>query len=245
MNARSIFASLFAPFFTTLFCAAPAERATESIIKAGFAERDITPSIGMEKPGGYGKSFHRAFHDPCKIRVALFDDGKSKVVLVGVDALVILRDVVLNARKEIEKLCQIPGRAVMIGASHSHSSGPVGMVLPGKFDTAPEDVRRLAYEESSMANPDYLTRVTYEIAQGVKAADAARVPAQLGFGYGHEDKVAFNRRLRMKNGQSWSHPGALNPDIIDYMRPGPVPKLRKITTPGKSRPYGNVGPELN
>ena len=173
----------------------------------------------MEQPGGYGKSFHRTFHDPCKVRVALFDDGRAKIVLVGVDALILPRHVVLNARTEIERLLKIAGRQVMVGASHSHSSGPVGIVLPGQFDTAPDDVRQLAYEDSSMADAGYLLRVTREIVQGVRDADLARVPAQLGFGFGHEDKVAFNRRLRMANGQSWSHPGAMNPDIIDYAGP--------------------------
>jgi hypothetical protein len=203
----------------SLCVAIPTSAGAEPVIKAGFAERDITPTIGMEQPGGYGKAFHRSFHDPCKVRVALFDDGKTKVVLVGLDALVVPRQVVLNARAEIEKACRIPGQAVMIGASHSHSSGPIGMILPGQFDRASEEVRRLAYEDSSTADPGYLLRVTREIVEGVKFADAARVPAKLGFGFGHEDKVAFNRRLRMKNGQSWSHPGAMNPDIIDYAAP--------------------------
>ena len=188
-------------------------------IKAGFAERDITPGIGMEQPGGYGKVYHRKFHDPCKVRVAVFDDGQRKVALVGTDTLIIPRGVVLSARAEIEKLCGIKADAVMVGASHSHSSGPVGMVLPGQFDGASAEVRKMAYEESSMADPGFLLRVTHEIVEGVRAANANLSPARVGFGYGHEDKVAFNRRLRMKNGQSWSHPGAMHPDIVEYAGP--------------------------
>lgn len=188
-------------------------------IKAGFAERDITPGIGMEQPGGYGKAYHLKFHDACKVRVALFDDGKKKVALIGLDTLVVPRQVVLDARVRIEKELSIPGDCVMIGASHSHSSGPVGMVLPGEYDGASELVKKLAYEESSCADAGFLLRVTNEIVEGVRAAVQARVPAQLCYGYGHEDKVAFNRRLRMKNGLSWSHPGAGNADIVEYAGP--------------------------
>jgi hypothetical protein len=132
-------------------------------IKAGFAERDITPALGSEQPGGYGKAFHRSFHDACKVRVALFDDGKQKIVLVGLDALVVPRQVVVQARAEIERLTKIPGRNVLIGASHSHSSGPIGMVLPGQFDTAPDDIRKLAYEDSSEASNGYLLLVTRDL----------------------------------------------------------------------------------
>jgi hypothetical protein len=188
-------------------------------IKAGFAERDITPGIGMERPGGYGKAFHTRFHDPCKVRAAVFDDGNRKAAIVAVDALFVPRPVVLQARKEIEKTTGIPAGSIMVAATHSHSSGPVGMVQPGQFDTAPDDIRQLAYEDATLADAGYLLRVTHEIVQAVRAADTTCMPAQLGFGFGHEDKAAFNRRMRMKNGQTWTMPGAMNPEILDYAGP--------------------------
>jgi len=191
----------------------------DAAIKAGFAERDITPGIGMEQPGGYGKSFHRTFHDPCKVRAAVFDDGEKRVALVGLDTLIVPRTVVLQARAEIEKITGIPPEAVLIGASHSHSSGPVGMVQPGEFDEASEVVKKLAYEDSSCADPGFLLLLTRQIAEAVRLADAAKVAAQVGVGSGTEDKVAFNRRLKMKNGLAFSHPGPGNPDMLDYAGP--------------------------
>ncbi|MGH7291749.1 MAG: hypothetical protein ACREJT_11095, partial [Myxococcota bacterium] len=181
--------------------AAPAP--ATSTIKAGFAYRDITPDIGMEQPGGYGKGFHRTFHDACKVRVAVFDDGKKRAAVIGLDLLAVPRSVVLAARAGIEKVSSIPGSAVMLCASHSHSSGPIGMVQPGEYDTASDEVKKLAYDDSSMADKGFLQRLEREIIEGVRQADAFKVPVQLGFGYGHEDKVSFNRRLHMKNGQSW------------------------------------------
>jgi len=187
--------------------------------RAGFAERDISPEIGMEQPGGYGKSYHKSFHDPCKVRAAVFDDAQRTVALVGLDALAAPRYVVQRARAAIAARCGIPAEAILIGASHSHSSGPIGMIRPGDFDHAPPLVQKLAYEQSTCDNPDYVERVTREIVAAVCQAHACRAPARASVGYGFEDRVAFNRRLRMKNGLSWSHPGQGNPDIIGYAGP--------------------------
>lgn len=184
------------------------------VMKAGFADTDITPEIGMEQPGGYGKSFHRTLHDPCKSRAAVFDDGRKRVALVGLDALIVPRHLVLSIRRDIEAKCGIPGAHVMIGASHSHSSGPLGMVQPGEFDGASEFVRKLAYEQSSMADPKYLKLVQERTVEAVCKADSARADLMIGVGSGVEDKAAFNRRFRMKNGRSFTHPGQGNPDII-------------------------------
>lgn len=188
-------------------------------IKAGFAERDITPDIGMERPGGYGKSYHRSLHDPCKVRAAVFDEGAKRVALVGIDALVIHRPQVLAARKAIREKCGIEPDCVLVAASHSHSSGPTGMILPGQYDHADEFVRKLAYEKSSCADAGYLEKVVQAIIEAVCEADASRAEARCGVGVGIEDQVAFNRRFRMKNGLSHTHPGQGNPDIVEPAGP--------------------------
>ena len=193
--------------------------ASKTMLKAGFAECDITPSIGMEQPGGYGKSFHRVFHDSCKVRAAVFDDGITRVALVGVDSLFVMRAMVIEARRIIQQKCGIAPEAVLIGASHSHSSGPTGMTLPGDFDHASALVKELAYEKSSCADAGYVKHVIDKIVSAVVIANDRRVEARCGFGRGIEDKAAYNRRIRMKSGVTYTHSGKNNPDNVEYADP--------------------------
>src|SRR5688572_17915920 len=70
-----------------------------------------------------------------------------------------------------------------------------------------------------MANAEYLVKLGKAIVEGVRAAFDARKPAKLGFGVGRAEGVAFNRRFHMKNGRTSTHPGAMNPDILDVAGP--------------------------
>jgi hypothetical protein len=202
----------------TLAPAAPTA-AAPPVFKAGFAERDVSPEVGMEQPGGYVKAYHRSFHDACKVRASVFDDGTTRVAVVGIDALFIRGKTVAAARKAIESRCGIKADHVLVSASHTHSGGPIGLFLPGEFDDADPLVKRLVSDNTVIADPKYLARVEAALADAVCAADAARVEARGAAMYGVEDKVAFNRRFRMANGRTFTHPGQGNPEIKDVAGP--------------------------
>ncbi len=189
-------------------------------MKAGFAERDITPEPGMERPGGYGKAYHdNNVHDPCKVRASVFDDGQNRAALIGIDTLAVPKSLVQSVRAEIERSCGISPDAVLIGASHSHSAGPLSMVMPGEYDHASPLAQHLAYEMSSCADPRYIELVERELVAAVVEANNNRVDVKCGAGSGCEDKVAYNRRFLMKDGITCTHPGKCNPDIIEPAGP--------------------------
>ncbi len=217
MNRREFLTGAAAPGLAAAF--SPAQAVRGASFQAGYAEADITPEVGMEQPGGYGKAKLRKFHDACKARAAVFDDGRKRVALVGLDALGVPRHLVLEARRGVQEQCGIPAEAILVGASHSHSSGPLVGVLPGQYDHASALVRHLAYDMSTCADPRYMEQVRRQIIAAVVKADAARVPARSAVASGVEETVAFNRRFRMKNGLTYTHPGQGNPDVLGYAGP--------------------------
>lgn len=206
---------------TALFLASLSGKAQKSdaVLKAGFSEKDITPDIGMEAPGGYSKRHYKSYNDRCKVRAVVFDDGQKEVAIVGIDLLFIPRNLVQTARAEIQKRCGIKPEAVMIGASHSHSSGPVAMVEKELFADASPLIKDLVFNKSISSDAGYDQHLIQQIVEAVIQAYNTRVEAKMAVGVGYEDKVSFNRRLRMKNGLTYSHPGVGNPDIIDYAGP--------------------------
>ena len=146
--------------------------AARAEFRAAFAERDITPEIGMEVPGGYGKALSKRIHDPCKVRAVVFDDGAREVALVGLDALHVHRALVLEVRALLHTRCGLAPESVMIGASHSHSSGPLGAI--GDYDHASPLIQDLAYKKSTVADAGYVAKVRDAIVEAVAAAHDAR-----------------------------------------------------------------------
>src|SRR5262249_18475037 len=102
---------------------------------------------------------------------------------------------------------------------HSHSSGPMSGVMPGEYDHASDFVRKLAFEYSTVADPKYVEQVEKAIVDAVVAAHDARTEVKAGIGKGREDQVAFNRRFRMRDGRTITHPGQGNDAIVEPAGP--------------------------
>jgi len=176
--------------------AASAAQAKPQPLRAGFARADLTPSMGMEIPGGFAKNFNKGIHDPLWVEAAYFSNETVRLAVVGVDLINISKEIVEESRKLAEARCGIPSANILIGASHTHNGGPVENCWAVEKD------------------PAYCKMVAERIAEAVTKAGETAVEARIGGGLGQEDGVSYNRRFRMKDGTIRTHPGKMNPDIV-------------------------------
>ncbi|HOL65929.1 MAG TPA: hypothetical protein PKX93_00540 [bacterium] len=183
-------------------------------MKAGLWEEDITPWVGTERPGGYGKSYNREVHDPIKVRALVLDDGRKKAVLVGLDLLVVPAKIVSLVRQRVKARLDIPGEALLLAASHTHNSGPVFGLYPEEYADAPELIRELIVNHSTIPDPDYTTLVIEKIVSAVWRSHQNLQDVSLSFWRGQESSCVFNRRFRMRNGRTYTQPGKGNPEIV-------------------------------
>lgn len=193
------------------------------MMTAGFAQRCITPPPGLEIPGLFERRIALGTHDDLFARAMVYGEGASSVALVQVDAIVVPESVVHAARREARRLCGIPEKNCLIAATHTHSGGP----LFGGFLSDPD--------------PDYAAFAGREIAAAIAEAHRLRRPCLMGAGTASADGVAFNRRFVMKDGVTRTHPGKMNPEILDAAGPeDPRVTVIGFCDPQSLRPLGCV-----
>lgn len=174
-------------------------------LTAGAAAADITPPRGCPMAGYYSARGAEGTHDPLFAKALVFEKDGTRVALVALDLIGTPRGLVEESRAKVEKATGIPGRNVMISATHSHT-GPV------LWDASPRsDV--LAGGQAQVAQA-YIKELPDKIADAVKKADAARKPAKVSHAVGTEEGLAFNRRFHMTDGSVGWNPGKKNPKIV-------------------------------
>jgi hypothetical protein len=185
------------------------------MITAGFARADITPPIGAEMPGNFGKNYVQAIREPLWVHAGVLDDGACPLVFVSVDTCEIQSPLFFDAvTASIAAHTGIPAAQVLIAATHTHSGGPLAWLHPTEFAHAPDDLRDLITQHTINADPDYMAHAIAQTVAAVRQAWDGRAPARVSCSSGHEGSVAFCRRFVMKDGRIFTHPGKGNPDIV-------------------------------
>ena len=121
---------LFLPL-AILFLAPLALRAAEPQLSVGFAETDISPTLG-KKPvymaGFGGNRTATKIHDPIMARAVVLSDGTKTVALVSVDLVGFFLPYVENIRRELKGIDHL-----IVSSTHNHE-GPDTM---GLWDRTP------------------------------------------------------------------------------------------------------------
>ncbi len=173
-------------------------------LRVGAAQVQITPPPGVPLAGYYHERGSDGVHDDLFSRAIVLERDGVKAALVSLDLISTRRRFVEQARALIEQQTGIPGKHVMISATHAHT----GPILP---DTSARDA---GVGEGGAVAKSYLEALPELIAQSVRLAHEKLQPAAASSFIGHEPSLTFNRRFHMKDGSVGWNPGKLNPDII-------------------------------
>jgi putative membrane-bound dehydrogenase-like protein len=194
---------------------------------AGAAAIDISPTTPTSIiAGGFLEGRATKVTDPLYVRSIVLDDQKTKIALVVVDTCMMTQELIDEAKTIASKKCGIAVDHMMVSATHTHSAPAAMGCLGTRQDKA------------------YAAMLPGKIAESIRAADAKRQPAKIGWASIDDWEHTHNRRWIRKperkvedpfgeaTGRANMHPGHLSADVIGPS--GPVdPGLSVISVQTK------------
>ncbi|HOZ47251.1 MAG TPA: hypothetical protein PLO37_18425 [Candidatus Hydrogenedentes bacterium] len=152
------------------------------VLRAGVAKSDITTNAEGVR-----------INDPLYAKVLVLDDGTTRLAIIAMDVTAIggigeIGDDFLPAlRARIETELGIPGRHVLVNASHNHP--------PGRLLCEPAEQLERTFD-------------------AVKRAAESMTAVKVGAGVGRETRISMNRTLRLNDGKAWTirHTNPCPPD---------------------------------
>ncbi|HOR01126.1 MAG TPA: AAC(3) family N-acetyltransferase [Anaerolineae bacterium] len=166
-------------------------------LQVGTAKAPITPTVPCARwEGGRLTGVYRDLY----ARVLVLSRGSSQVALVLCDLLGIAGSLVEVIRTRAHEMSGIPGDAIMVACTHSHST-------PDTVGAGNEDSQ-------------YLERMVEAIAAAICRAAANTQPARLGWGRVRIRGLAHSRRVRLTDGHVYTtrygvpSTWRVNPDLI-------------------------------
>lgn len=152
------------------------------MIKAGFAEIDITPPLGTHKVGWLKEMIPTRVADPLFARAAVFETREKRLAFVSLDTIFIRAEETAAIREGVRKQHDFPGECVMLHGTHNHGGPPVCEV---------GDVRR---------DENYCEQLVEKCIHVLGEAIGKTEDAEIAFGSRALFGIAFNRRLIQRDG---------------------------------------------
>jgi len=181
-------------------------------VRAGVAQEDITPPVGVPLAGGLRARNSVGVDDPLYAKALILSDGSKYAVIVALDLIVICREQVGEASKLIFEQTGIPRESILICASHTHS-GPYPAEL---------------LDPVVKPDPYYMMKVCKQIAEAVNEAYTGLEPARIGFASTTVKGLMHNRRLLDQKGSVWNS-WLVSPERREKLKPaGPVDEQLQV-----------------
>ena len=166
-----------------------------NLLKAGFAQVDITPPMGIDIAGYYKERKAEGVLDNLSAVALALAVNDKKALIITVDNCGIKQSILNEYRQNVAKATGVPFEAIYVSITHTHT-GP--RVIEGMGEL--EDL----YKET----------LKHKLADVAILALQDLKDATMGIAVGNAPNISFVRRFRMKDGSVKTNPGVNNPDIV-------------------------------
>ncbi|MDY0175699.1 MAG: hypothetical protein RBT25_02265 [Lentisphaeria bacterium] len=205
-------------------------------MQAGFFSTNITPPIGTMQAGNYNRQYIQGLAGSMKVRAAVFEQDGLLYAFAGVDCCAIDRATIAAALEYARQQAGIQFAGHIISASHTHSGAAVSAFFDFQLLQKADPKVLALLQDSPLPDPWYNDWVRRQLASALIMAYKSLQPCLLNSGIGHEDSMVFNRRFYLKDGRAYTHPGKMNPDIVEPA--GPIDPAVGVL--GAWRPDGSL-----
>lgn len=171
------------------------------MLLAGFDEAEYTPEPGLMLLGQMHERRGERTRDPLLATAMVLQSPQETVVLVSLDICVLPISFVDETQALFARRTGLPGRRLLLHATHTH--------------VAPTVVSLLAAE----ADPAFTERVRQAILDAAEGALARLEPVELFAGTGHLEHMGWNRRAMFDDGSSRMYGHAGTPGFIGLEGP--------------------------
>ena len=164
--------------------------------RAGAAEADITPPVGISLAGSLTGRASKSILDPLHVRAVVLESGGTRIAFVLLDLIAFNNEDTARARLAASQAGNLPVENICVSCIHTHSA-PCTLTI---F----QSVREAAYIET----------VIQRVGEAVRKAAERLQPARAAWANGWEPRAGFNRRYHMKDGTLKTNPGQANPNVL-------------------------------